>query len=319
MNFALKIVTIFGLFIFFSVHAAAQEKRKTVVEQNLFETKWRFVSTKQLESLQTIFRADDSNETYLYFRFDHSCQQFLNGKIVQEKWTLSGINLELKFQKCSNFKVIQLDSAGLVLQFSLPNSKGNFQHFFTNAENERTPFAKPANELPQVTVEAKKKHWWSFLLFWKKTELELPKQEPVFINIELIGGGYYGGIDPVTKDFIQIKTDGRLVKEFQSQHLGLVVTKRNIPREELERFAEFIVQKGFFDFQRLYDCESELCQKRKWQKPVPIPLRLVVIYGEKKRNVTVTIWGKEKNGVQYVPHPSDLDDVVNEIQRMAFH
>ncbi len=296
----------------------AQEIVRLLDEKKLWETKWRYVKTVQTTSNVVVHQADSSYKAYLFFRLDHTFRQFVNGRTSSGKWQMRGINLDFPFRNATTFRVIRLDSAGLVLQFSDAELPSLFQYHFTNADNERTPFALQKGELPQVTVVAKKKPWWRFLFFWQKTDDAEPTAELPFISIELIGGGYYGGIDPVTKDYIQIKTDGRLIKEFQSQHQGLMVTKRTLPRTQLEQFVAFITQKGFFEFERLYDCQSESCQKRKWQKPTPVPLRLAVTHGNRRRNVTITIWGKEKNGILHVPHPPELDEIIDEIQRMAF-
>src|SRR5690606_4243127 len=124
----------------------------------------------------------------------------------------------------------------------------------------------------------------------KLKEIYVPEEDLTYINIELIGGGYYGGINPVLKDFILIKSDGRLIKELQSVQNGLMVTKKYIPRTELEMFADYIVKQGFFDMERAYDCTDPNCMKRKSAKPTPVPLRLSVAYGERKKMVTIAIW-----------------------------
>ena len=133
----------------------------------------------------------------------------------------------------------------------------------------------------------------------------------------MIGGGFYGGIDPVLRDYIQIKSDGRLIKEHKSLHKGLSVTKKNIPREELEQFAEFVISKGFFEFDRLYDCAASHCQKRKHTKPTPIPLRLAIAYGSRKKVITISIWGRDKYNTQFVDYPPALEAIIEAIQRMA--
>ena len=133
----------------------------------------------------------------------------------------------------------------------------------------------------------------------------------------MIGGGYYGGVDPVLKDYIHIKSDGRLIKEFKSLYNGQRVTKKEIPREELEQFAEFVIAQDFFNYDRIYDCTTGNCQNRKKKKPTPIPLRLAVAYGDKKKVVTISIWGLDENRTQYVDYPPALDNIIDAIQRMA--
>ena len=133
----------------------------------------------------------------------------------------------------------------------------------------------------------------------------------------MIGGGYYGGVDPVIRDYIHIKSDGRLIKEFKSMANGLKVTKKNISRQELEDFAEYVIKQKFFEFDRLYDCDTSTCQKRKSNSPTPIPLRLAIAYGNRKKVVTVAIWGEDDRRVQYVDYPPALDNIIDAVQRMA--
>ncbi|MEM9824058.1 MAG: hypothetical protein AAF985_23435, partial [Bacteroidota bacterium] len=116
---------------------------------------------------------------------------------------------------------------------------------------------------------------------------------------------------------IQIKSDGRLIKEHKSLNKGLPVTKKDIPREELEQFAEFVIAQNFFEFDRIYDCTAGGCQKRKHTKPTPIPLRLAIAYGARKKVVTISIWGRDKYNIQYVDYPPALESIIEAIQRMA--
>ncbi len=297
-------------------------------DERLFvESKWRYTYTLHSESNTIIHKADENYKFFLYFRYDYTYLEFLNGKLSRGNWSLNGRSLFYSFQHVNKFDIVQLNKSVMVLEFTQKNSKGKYQYHFVRVESKDAPFAKPANELPEVIVEAdgeaadkatgkkKKKDWLSFLRR-KKTE-QPAAPPPTFISVELIGGGYYGGIDPVLKDFIQIKTDGRLIKEYQSVHTNLLITKKNIPREELEMFAEYVQKQGFFEFERAYDCPDQHCQKRKGEKPVPIPLRIAITYGDKKKMVTVAIWGKDDLGVKWVDYPPQLDNIVDAIQRMA--
>jgi hypothetical protein len=297
-------------------------------DERLFvESKWRYTYTLHAESNTIIHKADENYKFFLYFRYDYTYLEFLNGKLSRGNWSINGRSLFYSFQHVNKFDIVQLNKSVMVLEFTQKNSKGKYQYHFVRVESKDAPFAKPANELPEVLVEAdgktgdksagkkKKKDWLAFLRRKKQDTPAAPP--PTFISVELIGGGYYGGIDPVLKDFIQIKTDGRLVKEYQSVHTNLMITKKNIPREELEMFAEYVQKQGFFEFQRAYDCPDQHCQKRKGEKPVPIPLRIAITYGDKKKMVTVAIWGKDDLGVKWVDYPPQLDNIVDAIQRMA--
>ncbi len=318
----------FGAGLLLSGFLAAQETGGVwnPPDERLFiESKWRYTYTLHAESNTIIHRADESYDFFLYFRYDYTYQEFLNGKMTRGNWSLNGRTLFYSFQHVNKFEIVQLNKSILVLEFNQKNSKGTYQYHFVRVESKDAPFVKPANELPEVIVEVEneksksdKGGWLSFgkkKLKRKKGEAEAPK--PVYINIELIGGGYYGGIDPVLKDFIHIKTDGRLIKEFQSVNQGLHVTKKNISRDELEMFADYVVKQGFFNFNRTYDCTDPVCMKRKGEKPIPVPLRLSIAYGQQKKVITLAVWGKDDLGIQYVDYPPALDNIIDAIQRMA--
>lgn len=295
-----------------------------VDERKLIETKWRYTYAVELESNTIIHQAESYYDYYLHFRYDYRYEQYLNGKMTRGNWSLNGSELFYNFKNIKKFEVAQINNKTLVLEFNQPNSKGTFQYHFIKVESKDAPFIKPANELPDVIVERikpkKKRRGWFASRSKKKKKKKRnsePEEKEVYISVELIGGGFYGGVDPVQRDYIQIKSNGRLIKEFKSLHQGLVVTKKNIPREELERFAEFIESKNFFQLERLYDCESSWCQERKKEKPRPIPLRLAVAYGTKKKVITISIFGKDKNRIQYINYPPALDNIIDAIQRMA--
>jgi hypothetical protein len=144
-----------------------------------------------------------------------------------------------------------------------------------------------------------------------------PAAPPMLINIELNGGGYFGGIDPVFRNFTHIKTDGRVIREFKSQHQPLLVVRQNISRDELEAFAEYVAKEGFFEMERLYDCRDPACQARKSESPTPIPLRLSVTYGRRKHVVTISIFGDDDTRRRYVDYPEALDRIIGTIGKMA--
>ncbi len=294
-----------------------------VNENDLIETKWKYTYALHVESNTAIHQADDDYSFFIYLKYDYSYEQFLNGKSTRGNWSIDGSTLFYNFKHIKKFFIAEASRERLVLEFKQPNSKGTYQYHFIQVESKDAPFIRPPNELPEVDVIAenpnkkesrnKKKRKKRN----KKNKNISTEEDLTYISIELIGGGYYGGIDPVLKDFIQIKNTGRLIKEFQSVERGLVVTKKDIPREELEAFAEFIKSKKFFELNRIYDCEDELCQKRKGQKPTPVPLRVAVTYGNESKVITITVWGKDNSGVQYVPYPKELEQVILSIQKMA--
>lgn len=295
-----------------------------VEERQLIGTKWRYTYTLQVESNTTVHQADKEYQYFLFFKYDYTFEQYLHGKFSKGNWSLSGNTLFYNFRNVPKFDIAAVNNKTLILEFKQPNASGTYQYHFTAVESSEAPFIRPENELPEIIVEApninkKRKHWWDFLSNTdeKKSESASAKKEIPYISVELIGGGYYGGIDPVIKDFTRINTDGRLVHEFQTVNAPLHLVKKNIPRTELQQFAEFINDKKFFEMQRLYDCNAEGCERRKILKPTPIPLRLMVCYGDKKKVITISIWGEDAHKKRYVDYPPALDNIIEAVQKLA--
>ena len=297
-----------------------------VDERQIVETKWRYTYATHVESNTIIHQAEGDYEYFLHFKYDYTYEQYLNGRLTKGNWSLNNNELFYRFKHINKFIITNLNKEKLVLEFKQPNSKGNYEYHFIKVKSNDAPFIKPPNELPDVNVEAinprqSKKPWWALNKKRKRkrrpADAVIKSKEAPYVSIELIGGGYYGGMDPVLRDYIQIKNSGRLIKEFKSVNNGLIVTKKDIDAQELQDFAQYISDQNFFDFERIYDCDSQLCQKRKQQKPTPIPLRLAVVYGQRKKVITISIWGKDEYNVRYVDYPPALDNIIDAIQRMA--
>jgi len=298
----------------------------TVDERKIIETKWKYTYALHLESNTIIHQAKNAYEYYLFFRYNYTFRQYLNGKFTSGSWGLSDNVLSYSFKQIPRFTIAQINKNVLILEFTQPNSKGTYQYHFVRVSTGEAPFVKPQNELPDVNVEAinpnkKEKKWWVFNPHRKKRKRQknnIPEKNEPYISIEVIGGGFYGGINPTTRDYIHIKNDGRLIKEYKSLENGLVVTKRNIPRAELEKFAAYIIAHDFFSMERIYDCQTELCLERKKQRPKPIPLRLAVAYKNQRKVITISIFGKDSKNIQYVSYPPALDKIIATIQKMSF-
>lgn len=326
---------LFFLILTFACFLNAQEDTRqsassssAIDERLIAETKWRYAYSLHLESNTVIHKAADHYEFFLYFRYNYTTIQYLNGKLSKRSWVLSNNELLYRFKNVDRFFISELNKKIMVLEFKQPNSKGTYQYHFVRVDTDSAPFIKPPNELPDVNVEAadprKNRKSWLTLRSKKKQKDKKKKNktskraapEP-YICIELIGGGYYGGVDPVLRDYILIKNDGRLIKEFKSVNNGLIVTKKNISREELEQFAEYVVSQKFFDLERIYDCETADCFKRKRVRPTPIPLRLAIAYGSRRKVITISVWGKDEHAPQYIDYPDSLDNIIETVQRMA--
>lgn len=320
------------LLCFFTLSLTAQSRNYQkgdaffqVDERRLVETKWKYTYALHLESNTIIHKAEDAYEYFLFFRYNYTHQQYLNGKFSSGSWGLKGNDLLYSFKHIEKFSVATVNKKVLVLEFTQPNSRGTYQYHFVRVATEESPFIKPPNELPDVNVEAinpnkPEKKWWVFnkpATKKKKKKRATPKANEPYISIEVVGGGFYGGINPTLRDYIHIKNDGRLIKEYKSKANGLVVTKRDIPRTELEKFAAYVLAQEFFELERIYDCETELCQRRKKQKPAPIPLRLAIAYKDRRKVVTISIFGQDNRNIKYVDYPEELDQIIAAIQKMA--
>ena len=296
-----------------------------VKEQQLIETKWKYTFTLHTESNTVIHKAENYYDFFLYLRYDYTYQEYLNGEFARGTWSLNDRTLFYSFKNIKKFEVAELNKKVMVLEFTQPNAKGTYQYHFTAATTEESPFVKPANELPDVIVEdtdpnggKSTERWWTFGKKKKKKKSKYaPAVNETYINVELIGGGYYGGVNPVVRDYTHIKSNGRLIKEHKSLQNGLKVVKKDIPRAELEEFAEWVERQGFFEMERMYDCETPICQKRKRQKPTPIPLRLAITYGNRTKVITISIWGMDDNQIHYTDYPKELDNIIDAIQRMG--
>lgn len=297
-----------------------------IKEQDLIESKWKYAYTLHVESNTVIHKAENYYDFFLYLRYDYTYQEYLNGEFARGTWSLNDRTLFYSFKNIKKFEITELSKKVLVLEFTQTNAKGTYQYHFVRTTTEEAPFTRPWNELPEVIVEevdtktkSKKENWWAFGKKGKRKKQDkyAPTPKQTYINVELIGGGYYGGPNPTMRNYTHIKSSGRLVKEHKSMYNGLKVTKKDIPREELEEFAAWVERQGFFEMERIYDCETSICQKRKRQKPTPIPLRLAITHGSKKKVVTISIWGMDDNQIHYVDYPKELDNIIDAIYRLG--
>jgi hypothetical protein len=289
-------------------------------EHLLIETYWHYDYTIHLETGTAVHQADDYYDLYVIFHYDSIFRLYNNGLMIDGKWSMQNGQLKWPFRQVENYRVISVTPEGLELSFTPVNGTGTMLYHFTAEDKPSVMFARREGELPEILIREKKQG-----LFTKATKRNkrgrnknqdsAPPTVP--IQIEITGGGYYGGVDPVLRDHITIKSNGRLVQEFMTKGRGLMVIKKDIPRAELEAFVAWCEEQKFFDFERQYDCTSTLCDKRKSIKPAPTPLRVCITYGPRRKMVTVAIFGKDKHGERYVDYPPQIDHIVDAVQRMA--
>lgn len=291
-----------------------------VKEDMLMNTSWRYRQTIHAATGESIHEASDDYQYFLHLKFDYTYENYLNGKKVKGTWLLNGGSNELyyDFRNIKWWRIDKITESELTLAFEL----GEEEYYYTyeRVEYEETPFQKPLNELPTVRVNRKRRGWWPFGRRNRKPKTFVAKSEEqlVPIEIQMAGGGFYGGIDPVVKNYIHIKPNGRCIKEVESLQNGLTKQTFDIPRENLVKFAEFVSSKAFFDMDRSYDCVSSECIRRKRIKPTPIPLRLSVRYGDQYHIVVISIYGydDETNGRKLVKYPPEIDAIVEGVHKL---
>ena len=333
-----------------------------LIERTLVEAKWRYVYTVHAGSSTIIHEAGDDYQFYLYFRYDYTAEEFLNGHYERKAWALAGDLIYYPFRNVKLFRVVQAGRDRLALEFTQPNSKGAYQYHFARVDDADAPFIKPVNQLPTVTVEGvtkqrrrrrilprgddavagvkEERRWWPLARRDKeerlaarqerrreraaakaaKREVKRRTRDGVLAEdamIEMTGGGFFGGIDPVMRDHTVIKPGGRLVKEFKTVQTDLRRTTLDLDVTEYNRLVAFIRDQGFFDLERSYDCTSEVCVRRKRQKPTPVPLRIAVSDGKRKKVVNVSIYGTDERGGRYVDYPPALEEVIQAVLKVS--
>ena len=334
----------------YAVRLSAQPRDTTnarnyaaINENKLADTRWRYAYTTNTGSRTPIHAADENFSHYLWLKFDYTYEQVLNGKRSYGMWAVNDKKNRLyyKFKNSKWWDIAEFKDDKLILEYT--DKEASLQYVFQRIPNDVAPFAKDKGLLPEVYVyenapskkfRTPEKQRATGFFAWFTNLFRAPEvgkkardssivktpytpnttPEPIEIDIAMVGGGYYGGIDPVLKNYIQIKTNGRVIKEMETENKGAIKSKKDLSRAELERLARFILDKKFFDFASEYDCESVECRNRKMQKPKPIPLRLTVQYGDLRKTVSIPIWGNDGGPRRrYIDYPPDLDLIIENI------
>ena len=99
-----------------------------IEERHLVETRWKYAYTLHVESNTVLHQADANYEHYLYFRYNYSYQQYLNGVFSKGWWSLNDRTLDYSFQGVENFEIGNINKKTLILDFQRPNAKGHYQY-----------------------------------------------------------------------------------------------------------------------------------------------------------------------------------------------
>lgn len=164
------------------------------------------------------------------------------------------------------------------------------------------------------SIRKKNKQWLDSVLN------SLPISAPVMVNqgeyIEIFvsGGGLVMGVNPKIYDRLSIFPTGIIQREYKTKLQGEQREEKKISKDELTKLAQYIVDMGFFDFNKDYDClvKDKACISRMESSPQPIPLTISVVVGQRRNKVNVALYapGLESNWVNY---PKNLEKILNAI------
>lgn len=295
-------------------------------EDDLIGTYWQYEGTVHTPSGKTIHQGGTAFPSFLYFHYDASAEEMTNGVYRSGPWSVEAGALVFSYRDGRRFCLDRPGKDRISLHFVRAENRSRFHYVFRQVSAEATPFRRPWYELPTILVEripdagpapeVVKIPWWAFWRRWTR-EAPTPRTPPTPIIIEVNGGGYYGGLNPVVRQYVRINSEGRVIREVQTQREGLMVTRTNITRQELEDFADWIAEQGYFDLQREYPCGDEQCSRRLRERPKPVPLQLMVLYGQRRHVVTLPVFGPDHRQARYLDYPPVIDQIVETLYRMA--
>jgi hypothetical protein len=308
------------------LHAQEACPYTRVQEEDIIGTYWQYLGTVHTASGKTIHQGGEAFPSYLHFHYDGSMEEISNGVLRTGNWLFQAGALLANYRDGERFCLDRPAKDQLSLHFVRPENRNRYHYLFRQVDAVSTPFRRPWYELPTILVErvpesvtppaAARTPWWAFWRRWRK-EPPPPYQPPLPIVVEVNGGGYYGGLNPVIRQYVRINSEGRVIREVQTQREGLMVTRTNITRHELEDFAAWIDAQGYFRLEREYPCEDETCRRRLRERPRPVPLQLMVLYGQRRHVITLPIFGPDHRQARYIDYPPLIDQIVETLYRMA--
>jgi hypothetical protein len=344
-NFSTLILSILAVFSFYAQPITAQidssRQYPTINENAILHTKWKYTYTTAQSSNTVIHKADKDYQYYVYLRYDYVFEMFLNGKYSTGNWELNAKKNKIyyPFRKIDWWNIVEFDDTKLVLEYYAFGRIAYRYHFVALSET-LSPFKKPANELPDILVDNYRQKTEKLTYRYTKNEkgkrrllkkqkrseekLAKIKSETImpndkFLQIELVGGGFYGGLDKTYKNNLIIKNNGQLIRELETELNGLRVTKKQIPRADLDSLVSFMEKSKFFEWPQSYNCENRICMERYNETPRPVALRLVVTYGSKRKIVIVSIWDGRGKANALIDYPKELDLIVQTLENMSIN
>lgn len=297
-------------------------------EHLLAHTYWQYSYQSKSSNHFVVHRADSSTALYFHFGYDQRLVIVNEAERLEQPWRYERSSNELvfAFQAAQRWSVVSFQPEHLILEcMGLDSSL--YRYHFKAIRPEQGPFDLALWELPTMNLvdtlpQMGLRYPHRFVRDEKgkrglaKPRLDTPKPEPTFIQIEMVGGGFFGGADPIYRNSLVIKTDGTVVRQIQTELQGLREYRYKISRQTLEDLFRFIEGKRFFEFQQGYNCQSAACVKRMRETPRPVAFRLAVTYGERRKMVAVSIW-EGPFGLPWVDYPNELNHIVQAIEKVS--
>gem|GEM_PF-1360285 len=290
-----------------------------VRDSQFYETMWKYEKTIDQASGLAVHNPDKAYRHFIYFMLSGKMQEYQNGQLSDGIWTTDGTKLMTSIGNISVFDIVKLSAIQLIVEYAPKTGVGRRQLVFSSSEDSEL-FVKPESTINLVKVEAKTKgdtkdSWISQFFAWITGEYQ---QEEISsqLKIELIGGGFMGGLDPVIKNYIVLYPNGRLIREYASQFGGTTKSSQQLKQSEINALSEFIDQKKFFEISQPISCLQE-AQRRMLKSPRPIPLRLAITDGIKHKVIEIPIYGRDESKSLYCNPPIVVEQIVEGLNRMV--
>lgn len=319
-------VLCFSLFVCLCLLQKAEAQLVSSKEQLLRNACWQYSYSTALPEQQIIQKAQRQEPKTICFLPEGKALQQVGTDTEQQRWSIASDSLFLRIGFIESWRIAYLNKRLLVLEYQLPNGR-SYQNYYRALQGEEKPEQYQIEEdiIPiYAGNQPQKQEKYRHLRDEKgkrgrqkrKSTRDYQPEAPL-IQIEMIGGGYFGGPDPIYRNMLVIYSDGRVLHEIKSEKQGLRVSKKQIARQTLEELAEFIEKKRFFDFEQSYPCQSRACQERLMKEPRPVAFRLVVTYKHRRKVVALPIWEGPNKANGLLDYPEELDAIVQAIERLA--
>lgn len=145
----------------------------------------------------------------------------------------------------------------------------------------------------------------------KNTIVEIDKKS--LVEIYVSGGGLKGGINPKIMDRIMINNNGVITKDYESKLGGKVTYSKKVPKDQIIKLAEYIIENGYFDFQETYTCNG--CTESLKYGPQPIPLKIIISVGEQRHTVSIPVYAPGM--IENANYPKELEKILSAIYDIA--